>query len=508
MNAGGGALGVLAGGLLTQYASWRWVLFANVPMAAVALALAGRGIPASPAPARSGRPDVLGGVLATASMTLLVFGVVRTDQYAWASPVTVTTLAAAAALLAAFIYAERATAREPLIRLGLLASRSVAGANAFNLLVGAAMAAAFYFVSFYLQRVLGVGPALTGLMFLPFALGVAAGSVLAVRLGYRLAPRTLLVSGGLLTAAGFAWFSLISPAGTYATDVLGPSIAASIGFGLCLGPVVSTATAGVAPREAGTASGLLNSSRQIGASVGLAALASVAQHRTGLAATPAALTGGYALGLRLGAALLVAAALIALVVLRRASPAAAAARPLTATRSPAPLAGRPPPPPSRARSRPARPTRKERRLMTTPHLERPALGALYAGLGLAVLALIVPYADHATANLLAAHLRDGYPAYSPARIDSAVATYLAYLSAVGTLGIIGWLTAIWAVRASRRWARPAATALFAAGTAIALADLLVRDTSGATGLPALLGWAGVIPCLAGLLAVARLWRRP
>ena len=136
-------------------------------------------------------------------------------------------------------------------------------------------------MSLYLQRVLGIGPALTGVEFLPFALGVIAGSVLAVKLGYRLAPRTLLVGGGLLTATGFAWFGLISPGGSFAVDVLGPSIVASVGFGLCLGPVVSTATIGVAPHEAGTASGLLNSSRQIGASLGLAALGTAAAHRTG-----------------------------------------------------------------------------------------------------------------------------------------------------------------------------------------------------------------------------------
>ncbi len=319
-NAAGGAFGVLAGGLLTQYAGWRWVMFVNVPMAACALALTWRSVPADPAPARSGRPDVLGAVLATAGMTLLVFGVVRTDRYAWASPVTVTTLTVAAVLLAAFVFVERTTVREPLIRLGLFANRSVAGANAYNLLVGAAMASAFYFASLYLQRVLGAGPALTGVEFLPFALGVVAGSVLAVKLGYRLTPRTLLVAGGTLTAAGFAWFGLISPDGSFATDVLGPSIVASVGFGLCLGPVVSTATAGVAPHETGTASGLLNSSRQIGASLGLAALGTAAHNRTGRAATPEALDAGYALGLTISAALLVTAVLIALTVLRRPGP--------------------------------------------------------------------------------------------------------------------------------------------------------------------------------------------
>jgi MFS family permease len=186
------------------------------------------------------------------------------------------------------------------------------------------MASAFYFGSLYLQRVLGTGAALTGIQFLPFALGVVVGAMLAVRLGYRLAPRTLLVLGGLLTAIGFAWFGLIDADGTFVTDVLGPSIVASIGFGLCLGPVVATATVGVATHETGTASGLLNSSRQIGASLGLAVLGTAAQQRTGQLVTPESLTDGYALGLRLGAALLVGAVVIALTVLPRKRPTAPA----------------------------------------------------------------------------------------------------------------------------------------------------------------------------------------
>ncbi|MFF0308492.1 MFS transporter [Streptosporangium sp. NPDC004379] len=319
-NAAGGALGVLIGGVLTEYAGWRWVMFVNLPMAAGALALAWRGVAAGPPPARGGRPDVPGAVLATAGMTLLVFGVVRTDRYPWTSPVTLMTLAVAVALLAAFVHVERTTAREPLLRPGLFANRSVSRANAYNLLVGAAMTSSFYFMSLYLQRVLGTGPALAGIEFLPFALGVVAGSVLAVKLGYRLAPRTLMVAGGLLTATGFAWFGLISPDGAFVTDVLGPSIVASVGFGLCLAPLVSTATAGVAPHETGTASGLLNSSRQIGASLGLAVLGTVAHDRTGRIATPETLTAGYALGMTIGAVLLAAAALVALTLPRRTGP--------------------------------------------------------------------------------------------------------------------------------------------------------------------------------------------
>ncbi|MEV5608559.1 MFS transporter [Streptomyces sp. NPDC052225] len=320
MNAAGGALGVLLGGVLTEYASWRWVMFVSVPMVAVALVMARRGVTADPPAGPAGRPDVLGAVLATAGMTLLVFGVVRTDAHGWGSPVTLTTLAAALALLAAFLHVERTTTREPLVRLGLFGNRWVAGANAFNLLVGAAMTSSLYFMSLYLQRVLGDGPALTGVEFLPFALGVVVGSVLAVKLGHRFAPRTLLVTGALLTAAGFAWFGLISPDGSYVVDVLGPSIVAAVGFGLCLGPVVATATTGVAPGEAGTASGLLNSSRQLGATLGLAVLGTAAARRTGTATTAEALNDGYALGLTLGAALLASAAVVALTALPRRAP--------------------------------------------------------------------------------------------------------------------------------------------------------------------------------------------
>ncbi|MGW1893535.1 MFS transporter [Streptomyces sp. NPDC002004] len=319
MNAAGGALGVLIGGVLTQYAGWEWVMFVNVPMAAGALALAWRGVAADPPAERRGRPDVLGAVLATAGMALLVFGVVRTDQHPWTSTVTLTTLAIAVALLAAFIYVERTTARDPLIRLGLFTNRSVAGANAYNLLLGAAMASAFYFVSLYLQRVLGSGAALTGLQFLPFALGVVVGSVVAIKLGYRFPARNLLIGGGLLTAAGFAWFGLISANGSFVADVLGPSIVTSVGFGLCLAPVVSTATVGVAPHETGTASGMLNSTRQIGASLGLAALGTAAHDRTGQTLTPGTLTDGYALGMTIGAVLLAVAVLTAITVLPRTS---------------------------------------------------------------------------------------------------------------------------------------------------------------------------------------------
>jgi hypothetical protein len=142
---------------------------------------------------------------------------------------------------------------------------------------------------------------------------------------------------------------------------------------------------------------------------------------------------------------------------------------------------------------------------TAPHT-RSALGTMYVGLGLTVVALIVPYVDHATGNSLADHIRAGYPTYTQSRIDSAVTVYLIYLSVVGAAGVACWLWMIWAVKAGKRWARGIAAAIFMLATGIALFDLVVKDTSGYTGLPAWLGWTGMLPSIAGLLAVTMLWR--
>ncbi len=137
---------------------------------------------------------------------------------------------------------------------------------------------------------------------------------------------------------------------------------------------------------------------------------------------------------------------------------------------------------------------------------RSAIMAMYCGLSLTVGATAVLYIDHATGNLLARHIRAGYPTYSPARINTAVTTYLIWLSAVGVLGIAAWLWTVRTIKARKPWARSTASATFAIGTGIALFDLLVKDTSGQTGLPPLLGWVGLLPCGAGLLAIALLWR--
>lgn len=181
VNAAGGALGVLAGGLLTEYAGWRWVMLINLPIVAAALALVPAGRDAGESPARRERLDALGAVLATGGLGLLVLGVVRTDTLGWGSPVTWTSLAAAAVLLAAFVVAE-SRAAAPLLRLGLLRSRQVAGANVLVFLAAAGQFTAFYFVSLYMQQILGMGAAATGTAFLPFSAGLVAGTIVATRI--------------------------------------------------------------------------------------------------------------------------------------------------------------------------------------------------------------------------------------------------------------------------------------------------------------------------------------
>ncbi|NEA46393.1 MFS transporter [Streptomyces sp. SID10815] len=316
VNAAGGALGVLAGGLLTQYAGWRWVMLINLPIVAVALALVRAGVPTEARPARRERLDVLGAVLATGGVGLLVTGVVRTDAQGWDSPATWTMLVAAAMLLAAFVVTE-SRASAPLLRLSLLRSRWVAGANVLVFFSTAGQFAAFYFVSLYLQEVLGMGAAATGAAFLPFSVSLVAGTLVATRVTAARTPRASLVPGALLAAAGLTLFAFISPDGGFLTDVLGPCIITGIGVGLVIAPVVAAATTGVAPREAGMASGLINSSRQLGGCIGLAALAAIAAHRTGTATDPDAINDGYALGLAIAAALFVLAAVVAIVVLPR-----------------------------------------------------------------------------------------------------------------------------------------------------------------------------------------------
>ncbi|MFI2234134.1 MFS transporter [Nocardia testacea] len=316
VNAAGGAGGVLVGGLLTEYADWRWVLLVNLPLVVGAVAAASAGIDRDTGRTADTRLDLLGAVLATAGIGLVVTAVIRTDRYGWSAPVTVATLAAGVALVAAFLVVEQRTTA-PLVRLGLFCNRWVRGANLFVFLAAGGQFAAFYLVSLYMQQVLEMGAGATGAAFLPFSAMSVAGTVIATKAGVGRTPRAALIAGGLITAAGLLWFAAIGPGGSFLADVLGPSIVAGLGIGLCLAPAAVAAATGVDAREAGAASGVFNSSRQLGGCVGVAVLATVAATRTGPATDPIALNSGYALALGLSAAVFVLAAAVAALVLPR-----------------------------------------------------------------------------------------------------------------------------------------------------------------------------------------------
>jgi EmrB/QacA subfamily drug resistance transporter len=249
----GGAVGVLLGGVLTQYLDWRWVLFVNVPVAAAAIPLAAAAVPDVRA-ARRPRLDVAGAVLVTAAMVVLVYAVVRTGTYAWGSAQTLGGLALAVVLGGAFIAVERRTAA-PLVRLGILRARSLSVACLVIFLIACGQFGAFYFASLYLQGVLHYSPVATGLAFIPFSLGVIAGTMVAGRLMSRAGPRPPLIAGLVLGAIGMSWFGWVSPHGSFAGDILGPSLIASVGLGMCMVTNTAAGTTGVARQEAGLASG-------------------------------------------------------------------------------------------------------------------------------------------------------------------------------------------------------------------------------------------------------------
>jgi EmrB/QacA subfamily drug resistance transporter len=275
VGSAGGAVGLILGGFLTQEIDWRWVLFINVPVAAVALVLAAREIAPRPSGPRP-RLDLPGAALVTVGLFSLIYAVVGTDQHSWGSAQTLAPLALSAAALGAFGYFEQRVAAAPLVRFGLLRSRPLLGANLVMFLVGSVQFGAFYLASLYLQGTFGYSALGTGIAFVPFTLGVISGSMLAGRIVPRTGPRPTLLVGLLLGAVGIAWFAGLSQGGTFLTEVLGPSLVTSVGIGLSFVSLATAATSGVARHEAGLASGLLNSSRQCGGSIGLAVLVTVA----------------------------------------------------------------------------------------------------------------------------------------------------------------------------------------------------------------------------------------
>src|SRR3954468_9779812 len=322
MGGAGGAAGALLGGLLTQALGWEWILFVNVPIGVGAALAAQRFVDeALPAPAGRRYFDVAGALTVTVGLVVLTYGIVRTDVHGWGSPETLATMGAGLALLALFLFIEGRVSRRPLVPLRIFSSRMLAGANVVVFLLGASVFAMWYFVSLYLQQVLGFTPIQAGPAFLPMTASIIIGSMLAARTVARAGAGTMLGIGMGLSAAGMLLFARVTPDGGYASDVLVPSLLVAVGIGLSFVPVTIAAVAGVRPEEAGLASGLVNTSRQVGGSLGLAILATVATQRTAaLGAGAGALTAGYHRAFEVGALFAFAGAVVALVVVRGAAP--------------------------------------------------------------------------------------------------------------------------------------------------------------------------------------------
>ncbi|QFG22387.1 MFS transporter [Actinomadura sp. WMMB 499] len=271
----GGAAGNLVGGLLTEALSWRWILLVNVPVGLAAAVLA-RRVPDGRR-GRARRLDVPGAAVATAGLALLAFGVMRAGSRGWTDAGTAGALGGAAVLLAALALIEARGAADPLVPPRLLRSRAIGLGNVLTLLAGACFQVPmWYFLTLYMQDVLGFTALEAGLGFLPHTLlTLLVGLHVTPRLMRRVDDRALVAAGAAVAAAGFLWQSAAAADGTgsYARDVLGPAVLVSIGGGLLNTPLTATVTAGVAARDAGAASGLLNTAKQVGGAVGLAALA-------------------------------------------------------------------------------------------------------------------------------------------------------------------------------------------------------------------------------------------
>nr|WP_079178939.1 MFS transporter [Streptomyces humi] len=310
VGAGGGAAGGLVGGVLVEVLSWRWVLLINVPVGALVLAGSVRWLTES----RAGdgrRLDLPGALLVTAGLGTLAYGISQTEAEGWAAAGTLVPLAAGLALIGLFLAVEARTAA-PLMPLGLLGRRSVASANGAMLVSGSAMFCMWYFMTLYAQNVLGYTPLEAGLALVPSSVAVLVGSKSAPRLMRRFGTRPVAVSGTLVAATGFAWQSTMGPHGAYATAIMCPGVLMMLGAGLAATPLAALATSGAAPAEAGLLSGLINTSRTMGGSLGLAVMSTIAAARTGTTGGPAALTEGYAAAFRTSTGLLLAGAVLML----------------------------------------------------------------------------------------------------------------------------------------------------------------------------------------------------
>jgi EmrB/QacA subfamily drug resistance transporter len=320
----GGAVGVLLGGVLTDGLGWQWVLWVNVPVGLGAALLVPRLIAESRVTSATRTFDAAGAVSITAGLAILVYALVDANDAGWGSAQTLGLLALAAALIAAFVVVELRSAH-PLVPFRFFRNRTVTGADVTGLLVGAGLFAMFFFLSLYMQQVLGYDALDAGVAYLPLALSIIVSAGVASQLVTRLGFKPVLLGGLLLVAAGLVWLSRISVDGAYASDILGPSILTGLGLGFSFVPLTVAAVSGVRPDDAGLASGLINTAQQVGGALGLAVLATVANGRRDSAleaaggdpgALPAALVDGFSAAFLAGAGLIVLGFVAALVLIR------------------------------------------------------------------------------------------------------------------------------------------------------------------------------------------------
>ena len=321
---GGAAIGLVLGGTLTQWASWRWTLLINAPIAVLAVVGAMRFVKESRVHERAGY-DVPGALTVTGGFFLLVYGFTMAGTHGWTAPLTLGLLAGAAAALCTFIVIEmRAT--QPLLPLRVVLDRNRGGSYLASLLVGSALLGTFLFLTYFLQETLGYSVLKTGFAFLPFSGGIIVGAGVATRLLPRIGPRALMVVGLLLAAGGLLWFTGLTVHSTYLAHVLPPQLLVSLGMGMTFVPMSSTALVGVDPTDAGVASALVNTTQQVGGSLGTALLNTVASAaaasyltahvHAGRAAFQLAAVHGYTTAFMVSAALLAAAALATAVLVR------------------------------------------------------------------------------------------------------------------------------------------------------------------------------------------------
>jgi EmrB/QacA subfamily drug resistance transporter len=322
MSGGGGAVGLLLGGLLTTYVSWRWIFFVNVPIAAVVLFLAPRALNESES--SSGHLDVPGAVTATGGMLALVYGLSNASSHSWSSVSTLVSLAGAVVLLVAFAFIERRS-KEPLMPFSIFSNRNRSASFAVMLCIGISLFALFYFLTLYLQNILGWSAIRTGVGFLPMTIGIIIAAGLTSQLVSKIGVRVPLVVGSAVAVVGMLWITRITVTSSY-LDILGPLVLIALGLGFVFVPLTLTAVSGVKAEEAGLASALLNTMQQVGGAIGLAVLATVAidatnsqehgVHHLSTTASNIATTHGYTTAFFVSAGITFIAFVISVVAIR------------------------------------------------------------------------------------------------------------------------------------------------------------------------------------------------